>query len=201
MITRQLQTGEVARYTPTQRFVHLQLRVNSLRSFAIVVVASVTLSFALFILATRSGAILSGQAASPSQPFAVYDSILPGRPSAALDGFRCQQAFDRNSTPPCSILPEGGLFHLINVTTRQGKITEVNFFSESLQLGDLLHQWGEPDSMNRSGNARATTLVWNTGTHQFLATLPLFGTHPHVRVVTMRLNCESTNSGVCSQPS
>ncbi len=200
MITEQLKTSEFAPVTLSPRLPYLAFRVNSLRGLAIALFASITLSLAALILIARTGAIISSNIASPFEPFALYGSIVPGRPSAALDEFRCQRAFDRNAAPSCSIFPKDGVFHLIGVTTRENVIAELSFFSESLQLGDLIHQWGDPDSMHRSENGRAITLVWDRGTHQFSATMTLRGTQPHVRVVTARINCDSANSSNCSQP-
>lgn len=200
MITTQLETRCVARVARSQRFFHLHICVNSLRSVAIILLASIMLSLMALMVAVRAGAVMLNNVASPTNPFASYDSMMPGSPEAVLDEYRCQRTFDRNSMPSCSIMPEDGPFHLISAGARNGSISEVSFFSESLQLGDLIHQWGAPDSYHRSSSGRATTLVWERGTYQFLATLPLRGTQPHVRVVTMRLKCDSTNGGICSQP-
>jgi hypothetical protein len=199
MTTSQLQTGCVAR-VQSQHLFHFHICADSLRSVAIILLASITLSFSAFILAVRAGAVILNNAANPANPFTNYDSMMPGGSEAVLDEYRCQRPFDRNSTPPCSIMPADGPFHLINATTRNGGITEVNFFSESLQLVDLIHQWGEPDSLHRSESGQATMLVWNMGTQQILATLPLYRTQPHVRLVTVRLSCDNTNGFRCSHP-
>jgi hypothetical protein len=167
MITSQLETGCAARVARSQHFSNPHICINSPRSIAIVLLASITLSFSVFILAVRAGAVILSIAANPTNPFANYDSMLPGGAEAVLDEYRCHRIFDRNSTPSCSIVPEDGPFHLISAAARNGTILEVSFFSQSLQLGDLIHQWGEPDSYQRSSNGRATTLTWERGTYQF----------------------------------
>jgi hypothetical protein len=201
MITRNPEAGHPAVLVHIPHLPRPAFRVNSLRSSVGLLVASTILTLTVVILVARAEAVLTANLANPDNPFALYTSIMPGHSLAGLDEHNCQSAFDRNSTPPCSIIPDNGPFHLISITRRNDIITEASFYSETLQLGDLIHQWGDPVSMHRNENGRAITLIWDTGTHLYSATMALRGSQPHVRVVTARLSCDGSNTGVCSQPS
>jgi hypothetical protein len=199
MVTQQLPTIGLTHISYRQPLrPHLYCTINSLPRGVTFLAASIAVSFLALILSVHLGAVISSGAVNSSDPFAPYRSILPGQPAAALDNYDCLRAYDRNLTPPCSILPDGGPFHLVLVTTRQDTIVELSFFSQTLQLGDLIHPWGEPTSMHRNEHGRAITLIWSAGTNVYSATMALRGTQPHVRVVTARLSCEGANAGACS---
>jgi hypothetical protein len=84
------------------------------------------------------------------------------------------------------MFPKDGLFHLITYTESQGGITETTFFSESLQLGHLLEQWGEPHFVRRSAGGRAFTLAWQSARFTASATLIPNGHEGYVRLVTIK---------------
>jgi hypothetical protein len=141
----------------------------------------IILSLSVAILAVRTSALVSSSFAAPADPFALYHPLMSGQ--VVLDEYGCTHP----SEPTCKIYPDDGPFHRIKATILLGRIAELSFYSHTLQLGDLIHHWGDPDSMRRSQDGRVITLVWETESHHLIAAMLLRGTQPHVQHVTVRI--------------
>lgn len=139
----------------------------------------------LFLLLARDGALVVGAAASYPDPFAVHSALMAGQSVQAVEGSTCNQGSPREPNKVCAVYPEDGLFHLISYTEKQGGIVETSFYSDSLQLGSLLQEWGEPDAVLRNKGGRTFTLVWDLPLFRASAMLIPNGHAGYVRIVTV----------------
>jgi hypothetical protein len=139
----------------------------------------------LFLLVARDGAMVVGAATSFPNPFTAHYTLMPGQMAQAVEGATCDEGSPREPNKVCAVYPEEGLFHLISYTERQGGIVETSFYSESLQLGSLLQEWGEPDATRRNAGGRTFTLVWDSPMSSASATLIPNGHEGYVRIVTI----------------
>jgi hypothetical protein len=162
------------------------LRLKGLPGFASVLVWFAVPVLMLFLLLARNGALVAGAAASYPDPFAAHPALMPGQPVQAVEGSTCNQGSPREPNKVCAVYPQDGLFHLISFTEKQGGIVETSFYSESLQLGSLLEQWGEPDTIRRNASGRTFTLVWDSPLFSASAMLIPNGYEGYVRLVTVK---------------
>lgn len=143
----------------------------------------------LFLLLARDGALVVGAAASFPNPFAAYDGLMPGQLAAGVgvNAAVCDNGSPREARKVCAVQPQTGLFHLISFTETQGNIVETSFYSEPLQLGSLLAEWGEPETIRRNPSGRTFTLGWDSPPFSASALLIPNGHAGYVRLVTVRV--------------
>lgn len=86
-------------------------------------------------------------------PFDPYEAILPGLPMSAARLDDCKPAF---SIPEvgyeaeaiyCHITPDEGPIRLVSVNGSDGVIESVSFRMRGVRAGDLIEQWGHPDTL------------------------------------------------------
>jgi hypothetical protein len=147
----------------------------------------------LVTLTVRAGTVIASAGMTYVDPFMQYQALLPGQSMQGVEGAACELRPSADRVPSnlhkfCAVFPTQGPFHLINVTVQRGVIVEAQFFSESLQLGDLLYQWDEPHFTRRAVSGHTITLLWQNADLSAAATLPLRSLPAHVRVVTLSLN-------------
>ena len=107
-----------------------------------VLMISVLLGVELALLAAAH-LLSTGQ---PLDPFAPYEAIMPGQPSAELSRFRCVIEKDSQGTNICRIHFDGGIFSdVILFSSTEDRITEVTFMANGLRIGDLVDYWGYPE--------------------------------------------------------
>lgn len=140
----------------------------------------------LFLLLARNGATVAGTPASFPSPFAAYYTLMPGQPAQTIEGAACESGSPREPRQVCSVFPQDDLFHLISFSESHGAVRETSFFSEKLQLGHLLNQWGEPHFIRRSAGGRSFTLEWHAPLFSASATLVANGRDGYVRLVTVK---------------
>ena len=171
------------RFQPPQ--IRLAFRPKGRRALIALLIWFMAPVMLLFLLLAHNGAMIVGAAASYPNPFAAHYTLMPGQPVQAVSGSTCNQGSPREPNKVCAVYPQDGLFHLISFTEKQGGIVETSFFSESLQLGSLLQEWGEPDFTRRSQGGRNFTLVWDSPLFSASATLIARGHEGYVRLVTV----------------
>ena len=134
-----------------------------------------TLVIFVLALAMRTAAILF----SPldiTDVFLPYEAIMPGYTRAALGDYDCQinqeQEYLRSTfgNPPpheCDILPEQGAFQAIAVAFQDDHIQTLSFYSDTLQLGNLIQRWGIPVVVR--AHHQEIALSWDSGTYMVRA--------------------------------
>jgi hypothetical protein len=164
---------------------------KSMFSVVVLVVAVVIMSLTLASIVAAQDTVTVANADTTADVFASYQGLMPGQMLAELDGI------SRLQSPPVpgwhssevyALFPQNSAFHAITFEANQGAISSVNFFSDSLQLGDLIAQWDEPDSSRRAANGQTITLGWDEGDYHISAVAYLLGQQPHVRLVSLTAN-------------
>lgn len=169
-----------------QRRLRLNVRLKGLPAVVSLLVWLIVPVLMLSLLLARNGALVAGAAASFYNPFAAHYALMPGQPVQPLDGAACDSGSPHEPRRVCSVFPQDGLFHLISYVESHDGIAETTFFSESLQLGHLLAQWGEPDFAYRNTGGRTFTLVWQRAQFSASAALIPNGPDGYVRLVTVK---------------
>lgn len=135
-------------------------------------------------------------------PFLPYRMILPGASDDVLVDFGCQSVakppagYKIVSPPsPCSIFPKSNsLYHLVTVETRDSRVSAVTFYSQFLQIDQLMQQLGEPQTIIRSKGKHSFTFKWDSGDYEVVAVVapPLGSTY--VRIVTLSVGAQQVVS-------
>jgi hypothetical protein len=106
-------------------------------------------------------------------PFTPYAAILPGNPTTVVTGqyscdrellapvFQQEPVFEVSGQSSCVINANSDSFDRIIVTSRNGKIREVQFLAAKLQAIALIGRWGRPDRIRRS--TEGYLLIWDVG--------------------------------------
>ena len=86
----------------------------------------------------------------------------------------------------CMDTIETGAFRSISITLKNGRIQELNLFSDFLQQDALFLYWGAPDAIIKGQNGQSLYLQWDRSTYTATAML----TKPYlvVSLVTLRAN-------------
>jgi hypothetical protein len=165
------------------------------RTYKITVLSSLlSLVGVLLMLGLILVTMLIAHADSVANAFAPYQDFVPGQQLAELDLTDCSQASSWEGQVPnrriCALFPEDGPLNMVFVDASADVITEVRFYSESLQLGDLIAQWQEPDSYIHGRFERTVTrsriLLWNKENYTVSAIVIILGQPPYVRNVTLK---------------
>jgi len=185
-VRQPIRHGAQASPQPAQQSVRL-LVIDSQTTLIFFAALILVTGMLIFILSAIGGVRYT---LTRPNPFAHYGSILPGEAASILARYDCEKApgaerfggrFANRS--PCFIFPRDEWFHLILVHTRDGQITEVLFFSESLQPEILFASWGQPHHMGMTAERRGVTLYWDRG---WYAAKVMVGQEDHVaRLITM----------------
>jgi hypothetical protein len=122
-------------------------------------------------------------------PFAPYEVIMPGESARALDMFACIQDYPPSSqgTYVCRG-PSGDelIFSRIQVLVLDGTVKQITFYGESLQVVDLIHHFGQPESITLE--KRHYVLTWDDGTYAFIPiSARRFAHQLRVLFITLRL--------------
>lgn len=92
-------------------------------------------------------------AGTAGNPFDPYETILPGMSVSVLEGHDCPAAYSvpeagyTSEITYCHIRPESGPIRLIAVNASSEIIRTVSFRSTDVRAGDLIEQWGHPDTL------------------------------------------------------
>lgn len=183
-----IRPGAQAGLQPVQQPARL-LIINS--QFALVFVTSVILvtGMLIFILSAVSGVRYT---LTRPNPFTHYGAIVPGEAASILARYDCEKGsgmarYDSRlvQLTPCYIFPRDEWFHLIQVAAGKGQITEVRFFSDTLQPEILFASWGQPDRMGLTADRRGVMLHWDRG---WYAAKVMVGQEDHVaRLITLEV--------------
>jgi hypothetical protein len=130
-----------------------------------------TLMFFVLALTVRAAAIL----VSPldiTDVFLPYEAIMPSSTMAALGDYDChinqewediRYSFVNPPPHECNILPEQGAFQAITVALQDDHIQTLVFYSDTLQLGNLIEHWGLP--VVARAHHQEMALCWDLGTY------------------------------------
>jgi hypothetical protein len=125
-------------------------------------IATSTLVGLIFTIQLMGSLIVHGDY---PDPFARYDSILPGHPIQALSEYPCsisQSRINGQLIPgyfSCSIFPQDGFFDIIHIEGRNDEITELTFYATHVSLGELALHWKPAIRPQSTGK----TIEWGYG--------------------------------------
>ncbi|MEZ4670404.1 MAG: hypothetical protein R3E39_21055 [Anaerolineae bacterium] len=132
----------------------------------------------------------------PSDPFATYLMILPGRSLAALNDFDCHLAtkrvngqLDDGRRASCALFPKDEAFDIIHIDTLGGRIIQVIFYTHEIQVGEIMLRWGQYGT--RRTPSGITWLRWEYENYFIETTAEPFHYHDRVRMIVFSLNPES----------
>jgi len=82
-----------------------------------------------------------------TDPFTVYDAILPGNSISELTAYHCTKSDSRingqlnSDQVSCAIFPQDGYFDIIHAEGHHNEITELTFYATNVSLGQILLHW------------------------------------------------------------
>ena len=166
--------------------------------FRIINFRAMLVSFALLVLIGILSLILVSLVAAAGDTtqavFAAYQNVLPGRSLSDLelpDQMDClpgpSEPVQYQNRTYCGLFLDDGPIDLVVVEAEHDLITGVRYYSESLQLGELIAQWQEPEQRLRGGAGRTMKFTWEKGDYTITAVAILLGTQPYVRTVNLNL--------------
>jgi hypothetical protein len=115
------------------------------------------------ILSLVAGAVLAGTRQALHNPFAAYEAIMPGQPSANLENYPCNTYGDDTSTVCTFSLKEGSFRSVAVGYDHTIKWISFTVRSGRLYLSDLILCWGRPTGVvpsNRLYEIGRTDLHW-----------------------------------------
>lgn len=109
----------------------------------------------LIFFAAQVGVLIWLQLVYPGEyadPFAPYEAMMPGQvitPEAAP----CIYRIEYRMTPMtiCRLQPSDGVFASVIAIIRGNRVNATYFIANKLYLGDIVRQWGKPDSIGKLG--------------------------------------------------
>jgi hypothetical protein len=117
---------------------------------------STLLALSSFVVAL----VLVFRSTENTDPFAVYDALVPGQPVAILDDYPCRftpvPAEGLEGTVFCQIYPETGPICLVTVLGQGDTIQTLSFALDGIQVGHLAQRWGRPDAVQRGSGFMIT---------------------------------------------
>jgi hypothetical protein len=125
-------------------------------------------------------AIWPGQPVSSVAAFAVqrprgYISCLagssPGYKYAGLDLHIEPGIQDAHDEMICASHSTDGIFHWIAITVNDGRVQELQLYSDTLQQDTLFLYWGAPDAISQSGDGEVLILHWDRSAYSVMASV------------------------------
>lgn len=146
---------------------------------------------ALAITSMRYTTLTGLQAYAPDL-FLSFQDIFPAQPEEVLATYNCPTRASLPANRPavnhtanaCFIFPHSSAFHLINIIIKYNRIQETSFYSEYLQVNQLIAQWETPPTILKTGDQRTLTLQWDRGDYLVTAVIPKTLGTSVVRLVT-----------------
>ncbi len=125
-------------------------------------------------------------------PFAAYETIMPGQSAAHLSEFSCQSADQPmqhgygvvSDTSHCAIFPRGGVFHLVEAEVKAGMIHQLTFYADSLRLGDVALHWGRIQHPVKKADS-SLVFIWDTNAYRVQAQSNRMSYQDTLRIVTV----------------
>lgn len=132
---------------------------QNLRTLKISSYVYMTLGLTIGLIILCFGLKAVGLAAAPRNPLSSFADVFPGQPvsAAQVRGFTCLlSAYGGTATPNqyCNLQQMEGAFSLVSVIVDGNMIREISFRlrDNSLNVGDLITLWGEPDIQEYSNS-------------------------------------------------
>lgn len=129
-----------------------------------VVLAAValTLGFMLLIAVTRT-AMSAVYPDGYVNAFVAYQTAQPGIKLATLPSDTCGAHYASFATheEQCDMALVSDRFSRVTLTLKGGTIAKMSFMGNGVQVGDMIQQWGRPDSIVHQYGMY--TLTWNAG--------------------------------------
>src|SRR5688572_29878039 len=121
-----------------------------------------TLGFMLLIAVTRT-AMSAVYPGGYINAFVAYQTAQPGTKLASLPPDMCGAHYASFATheEQCDLALVSGLFSRVTLTLHGGVVAKVTFVGNGAQIGDLIQQWGRPDSIVHQYGMY--TLTWSAG--------------------------------------
>jgi hypothetical protein len=142
----------------------------------------------LIIVILATAALVSPR--DDADPLALLETLISNDYRTVLNLYpqRCPYAITPATADEpvyCEIYPDTGPFQSIAITLRHRLIEQLYVTSDGLQVRDLVHRWGRPNQVRKTGPTY--TLIWGNRIHATVNTPNSFTYQASVQSISLAL--------------